>query len=207
MTASKTKKRSPTKPRPRKAAAVGLVPYSLKDIAAITTDLNEARKMFCWYFVFNPEMRNNATGSYAYAYGYDLSDEKKFPRDDAVYEEVEVGKDRRGKPVMERKMVRASTHERARLTCSVNAHRLLTNAKIQEYIVELRNLLLKDEIVDAELAKIIVQDDDLSAKVKAIQVFNGLRKRGGSDDKPPPGSLVQHFTQINIHPPQHGDET
>jgi len=187
-TASKPK--SKTKEQP---VSTELVPYSLADIQAITTTLNEAQKMFCWYFVFNDELRNNATRAYAFAYGYDLDDETKYPKDDAVWDF-----DDEGKPT---KVIRDSSYERASSVCSSNAHRLLTNAEVQSYIVKLRNTLLSDEIVDAELAKVIVQDHDLAPKVKAIQVYNELRKRTG-DDKGPPGTLVQNFTQINIHPSQ-----
>ena len=156
--------------------------------------------MFCWYFVMNDELRNNATQCYAHAYGYDLDDEEKYPRNDAVFSETEGEAGER----LFGGLIRESSHTRAANTCGVNGRRLLTNARIQDYLIKLRNQLLSDEIVDAELAKVIIQDEDLAPKVKAIQVYNELRKRtGGDEGKGATGVLVQNFTQINIHPPAH----
>lgn len=55
--------------------------------------------------------------------------------------------------------------------------RLLTKVDVKARVVKLLNDLLKDEIVDAELSKVIQQDNDLSVKVSAIKEYNKLRQR------------------------------
>lgn len=56
--------------------------------------------------------------------------------------------------------------------------RLLINAKIKDRITQLLNDLLKDNIVDAELAKIIMQDYKLESKISAIREYNRIKGRG-----------------------------
>ena len=56
--------------------------------------------------------------------------------------------------------------------------RLLINVKIKDRIIQLLNDLLKDNIVDAELAKIIMQDYKLESKISAIREYNRIKGRG-----------------------------
>lgn len=63
-------------------------------------------------------------------------------------------------------------------SASVLASRLLGKAKIQKRINELVELgELNDTFVDKQLAKVIVQDVHLPAKVQGIREYNTLKKR------------------------------
>ena len=110
---------------------------------------NQRRELFCRYFTQNDELFNNATLSYAEAYEYKLDELSE----EAVYSEP----DEKG----HREKIDDSEYTKAYNVCSVNGHRLLRSAKIQERIVALRNELLKDDIVDSELSKVIKQNKDL----------------------------------------------
>jgi len=57
------------------------------------------------------------------------------------------------------------------------AYRLLTNADILKRIDELMEIYINDQVVDKELAFVIVQKAELSAKVAAIREYNQLRSR------------------------------
>jgi hypothetical protein len=48
---------------------------------------------------------------------------------------------------------------------------------VQERVTALLNELLRDDIVDSQLAKIITQDDDLQSKVRGINEYNKVRGR------------------------------
>ncbi len=56
--------------------------------------------------------------------------------------------------------------------------RLLINVKIKDRITQLLNDLLKDNIVDAELSKVIQQDGELAPKMSAIKEYNRIKGRG-----------------------------
>jgi hypothetical protein len=63
-------------------------------------------------------------------------------------------------------------------TAKANAHRLLTNADILEYINSLFEARgLNDVFVDKQLEKLITQDAEFSTKIKAIAEYNKLRGR------------------------------
>lgn len=126
---------------------------------------NQRRELFCRYFTQNDELFNNATLSYAEAYGYKLDELSREP----VYGEP----DEEGN----REIVESSEYDKACNVCAVNGGRLLRNTQIQERITVLRNELLKDDIVDSQLAKVIMQDHDASPKVAAIREYNKLRGR------------------------------
>ncbi len=133
------------------------------------TNLPVKREMFCRYFTLNDTLRNNATQSYAAAYGHKLHE---LPDDDAVYETTE---DDRGKKIT--KEIVPSTRHRAERMCAANASRLLKYDKVQKRIRELLNELLSDDVVDAELAKVITQNRELPAKNNAIKIYNDIRGR------------------------------
>lgn len=58
-----------------------------------------------------------------------------------------------------------------------SASRLLTNVDIRERINQLLDESLENKVVDRELAKTVLQDENLSAKVAAIREYNRLRDR------------------------------
>lgn len=63
-------------------------------------------------------------------------------------------------------------------SAKANAHRLLTKAYILEYIDKLFEARgLNDTFVDKQLEKLITQDAEFSAKIKAIAEYNKLKGR------------------------------
>jgi len=128
--------------------------------------LKPKEELFCRYYVQNEDTRLNGTWSYALAYGYDL---EGLPDNDAVYSEP----DEEGN----KKLLIRSTRARAENVCAVEARRLLRKPQIDKRLTELFNEILVDDIVDRELAKVIIQDHDKAPKVRAIQEYNKLRTR------------------------------
>lgn len=117
-------------------------------------------ELFCQYFTKNESLFGNATLCYAEAYDYKL---------DALSHE---GKwDKKGK------LIEASEYDKAYNVCSVEGHRLLRMPKLQDRITLLLNEILRDDVVDSQLAKVIVQDGELRPKVAAIAEYNKLRGR------------------------------
>jgi hypothetical protein len=121
------------------------------------SDLNLKRELFCQYYAQGTGTFGNATLSYAAAYEIDLGDTTRL--------------DKLGYVLV------APSYRAKYQTCSVNGSRLLRDAKVQSRIRVLLNELLKDDIVDAELAKLIMQDGDLQSKVRAINEYNKVRGR------------------------------
>ena len=62
-------------------------------------------------------------------------------------------------------------------TAKVQASILLTNPNITARIRELIDIKLSDEMVDKELAKVILQDAEFNPKVSAIREYNKLKQR------------------------------
>jgi len=58
-----------------------------------------------------------------------------------------------------------------------DASELLTKGNIADRCNELIDSLIKDDVVDRELTKVIMQNDELSAKVSAIKEYNQLKNR------------------------------
>ena len=109
--------------------------------------INPKNELFCQYYAKDELCFGNATLSYAEAYGY-FDKIAEHKNTDLVYNQ-----------------------------CSVSGKKLLRIAKIKARVTELLNEWLKDDIVDAELAKVIRQDYDLSVKVSAIKEYNKLKSR------------------------------
>lgn len=128
-------------------------------------ELNERQELFCQYFVFNDALRRNATRSYAEAYRYNLHE----------LEGVE--------------------YKKAESVCAVEGSKLLRKPKIQKRLVQLRNELLTDEVVDSKLAEVIVQEDSYHARMMGITEFNKLR--GRITDKVDLTSKGEPITGIN----------
>jgi len=123
----------------------------------IEDTLNPRQELFCRYYAQGEGTFGNATLSYAAAYEIELGDLSKFDKNGVLV----VGKE----------------YQADYNNCSTSASRLLRNVKMQARVTVLLNELLKDEIVDAELAKVIKQDGDLTPTVAAIKEFNKLRGR------------------------------
>lgn len=136
---------------------------------AETTQLPIRREMFLQYFVKNTEFRGNATLCYGLAYHYKLDE---LPDDDAVFIDVDDGKGGTYE-----KQISPSTRRKAENVCGVNSHKLLRMAKIQKRKTELLNEMLNDEVVDGELAKVILQDRELPAKNTAIKTYMDIKGR------------------------------
>lgn len=126
---------------------------------------NSRWELFCQFYVKNASIRMNATFCYAEAYEYDLD---SLSSTDAVYAENPKG----GTILVEE-----SSYRKAYNTCSVEGHRLLRTPKINDRLTILLNELLTNKQVDAELAKVIIQDRELPAKVNAIREYNKLNQR------------------------------
>ncbi|HEY1757943.1 MAG TPA: hypothetical protein VGG72_21415 [Bryobacteraceae bacterium] len=122
--------------------------------------LKPQHEQFCQLYVKNEELFGNATLCYAEAYHYKLESlSHKETRDD------------------DGNLIEASEYDRAYNVCSVQGHALLRTPKLQDRIYRLLNEMLKDDIVDAQLAKVILQDDKLEPKIAAIREYNKIRQR------------------------------
>lgn len=117
-------------------------------------------ELFVRYFTQNDETFGNATQSYAAAYGVNLD----VPRDDEK-------RDENGKVILR------SSYDRACQLCAVEGKRLLRKPKIQSLKVKLLNELMTNEVIDAELMKVVKQDEDRASKVAAMREFNKLKNR------------------------------
>ncbi len=183
-------KKTATKVKPKKKAK-GNKSGAVKVVWNPDQTLNVSEEMFCQYYVLNQETRNNGFQSYAIAYGRE-GDLEKAPKDDAVYEEIEVnGKMTQGK------IIQKSSYDRLYATLTAEASKVIRKPYIQRRIYELLNSLLRDDIVDGELAKVMRQDRELPAKMRAIEEFNKLRQRTTK-------TTVEHeFGNINPDVPDH----
>lgn len=123
--------------------------------------LNPQQKLFCRYYTQNTELYGNATLAYAEAYEFNLYKLSKI-RD----------KDDKGTEI-----IGTSEYEKAYDSCNASAARLLVNVSIQKYITRCLNQLFKNEVIDRELTKVVLQDGDLPSKVAAIREFNKLKQR------------------------------
>jgi len=132
--------------------------------------LTPQQELFCRFYTQNEALFGNATLSYAEAYNFDLdslSDERPCDGDS----------DEEGKDHKHTVDCPPSEHTIAYQTCSSNGSRLLRTAKVQARITALLNQMLRDEIVDSQLAKLILQDAKPEAKIAAIREYNKIRNR------------------------------
>jgi hypothetical protein len=121
--------------------------------------LNPKHEKFCQLYAKNSELFGNGTLCYAETYTYKLDTLSR-----------ERLKDSEGKE-------QPSEYERAYNVCSVEANRLLRNPRIDARLTKLLNEMLRDDIVDRELAKTILQDRKLEPKISAIREYNKLKQR------------------------------
>jgi hypothetical protein len=163
---------------------------------------NPHQELFCRYFTQNEALFGNATLSYAEAYGFNFDElSHKCPTHPAKNEEEP---DHECAP---------SEYALAYQTCSVNGSRLLRNAKVQALITKLLNDFLRDEVVDSQLAKLIMQDTEPAAKIAAIREYNKLRQRitekvdhtSGGQPFVLPGEIIQKNNLGGTHSSAKGD--
>jgi len=140
----------------KKDSDVSLADNGIKILAK----LNTAQELFCQLYVKNEELRGNGGMCYAIANGVDVETLSR-----------EEEKDDDGN------ILSSSEHSRVMNVCYVSANRLLRNIKISTRIRELLNEMLEDNIVDAELAKVILQDTKLESKIAGIREYNKLKQR------------------------------
>ena len=127
---------------------------------AKSAPLKPQHEVFCQLYVKNEELFGNATLCYAEAYNYKLETlSHEETRDDEGH------------------LIEESEYEKAKNVCGVEGHRLLRMPKCQQRITVLLNEMLKDDIVDAQLAKVILQNRKLDSKVSAIREYNKIRQR------------------------------
>jgi len=140
--------------------------------------LRPKEEAFCRYYTQGDSTTfGNATWSYSYAYDYDLEALKlEYEEPDDVDEELEYQPHGGGLHRSRRTYVR-TPYDKACSVCAVEGGKILRKPKIQSRCRTLLNELMRDEVVDAERAKVIMQDDDLSSKLKAIQSFDKLKGR------------------------------
>jgi hypothetical protein len=122
--------------------------------------LKPQHELFCQLYVKNEELFGNGTQCYAEAYNYKL--------ESLSHEQVRDEEDN---------LIEDSEYNKAYNVCSVQAHVLLRMPKVQQRITALLNEMLKDDIVDAQLAKVILQDEKLEPKISAIREYNKIRQR------------------------------
>ena len=133
--------------------------------------LRPQKEMFLQYYIVNEETRNNGTLSYALAYKYDL-DSKSTVRETKTVMNLNNGQ------MQLQEIIGTSEYDRACQVCAVCAHKLLRITKVNARSIQLRNALLTDEIVDGELAKVVmIKDPTEPAKMAGIREYDALRGR------------------------------
>lgn len=128
-------------------------------------NLTPQQEMFCRYYSQNDELFSNGTLAYAEAYDYRL--------DEMSHDRPVLEKDEHGKPTKSGD----SEYDKAYSVCAVGASRLLRKANIQSQVTAFLNDNLKDDIVDSQMAKLIMQDRKYESKIAAIREYNKLRQR------------------------------
>jgi len=123
--------------------------------------LTPKQELFCQYYCMNEETRFNATQSYALAYGYDLDGASTEVIRDELTDEI----------------VKKSERSRLENICWAAGKMNLRKVKIQERITQLFNQLKQDTIVDREMMKLILQNEDNRAKQDMIKEYNKLMQR------------------------------
>ena len=125
--------------------------------------LNAQRDLFCRLYSQNSELFGNGTLCYAEAYGFDLDSLPKGCPNENHGEEDEGD-------------CSPSEYDLGYHTCSVNGSRLLRNADVQDRVTALLNEMLKDNVVDAQLAKLVMTADG-PTRIAAIREYNKVRQR------------------------------
>uniref|UniRef100_A0A6M3ILW4 Putative terminase n=1 Tax=viral metagenome TaxID=1070528 RepID=A0A6M3ILW4_9ZZZZ len=138
-----------------------------KTKSLVITKLNPNQKMFCELYAGGGEYFGNAAWSYVLAYKLDI-------------------------PVISYKLLTNEQRKVYDSACAM-AVTLLRNVKVKNFCNDLVDALIKDEIVDRELVKVILQMDELSPKVAAIREYNQLKKRVSDTPPAPAQDLHLHL--------------
>lgn len=114
--------------------------------------LNPKQELFCQYY--SNELFGNATLSYSAAYGIELLN-------------------------LSRKIVDGarSPYQRKYDLCMVNGSKLLRNTKVAERLRILMKTRINDDTVDTERGYVIMQREDLGAKIRGIASYDKLMGR------------------------------
>lgn len=122
--------------------------------------LTMKQEMFCQYYVCHEPSRFNWRQSYALAYSYNLekADTQEI-RDELSW-----------------KIIKRSERVRMENICDVWANHNLSIPKVQSRITKLLNEMMNDEIVDSEMAKMILWPD-WESKRAMIREYNKIKQR------------------------------
>lgn len=127
---------------------------------AVGEDLTHKQELFCRFYTQNEETLLNGVLSYAEAYGFDLDSLSEEP----VYAEDKIT------------ILQQSQYKLAYHYCGFAASRMLKNDKVARRVNVLFNELMREEIVDARLMRIILKGKD-NDSLAAIKEFNSLKQR------------------------------
>jgi hypothetical protein len=144
--------------------------------------LSLKEELFCQYYTRSKNLFGNGIRAYNLAYDKRLDEHSK--------EKPVVGKNADGTIKYGR-----SDYEKMQTLCSTEASRHLLKPMVNSRVQFLLNQYLTEEAVDAELAKVVMQDEELPAKVSAIREFNAVRGRiiSKSDHTVKMVGVVKHF--------------
>lgn len=150
----------------------------------IGDELTVKQELFCQFYTQNTKLFGNATLAYAEAYGFELDEADKldevieFASGEVMTLREKEDLDFKGLlPKGKYRTIQSSTYTSKYNSCSASSSQLLRNPKIDRRIVELLNDSLTDANIDAEITKVIKQNNDLGAKMRAIGEYNKLRQR------------------------------
>lgn len=145
---------------------------------------NPKRELFCWLYAgyHNKELFGNGTQCYMRSYGgyrEELQLEDKIAElDEQLHGLKSPSDDDRIVELSEAKRPLRQRIKQLHRTAAVEASAFLTMPDITARIDYLLESYISDNLADRELFKVIVQDDELTAKVQGIKEYNRLKKRG-----------------------------
>lgn len=147
-------------------------------------NLTTKQILFCKLYTQNRELFGNATLSYAEAFKIKLEGLSKINK-----------LDKNGKIIP-----RSSPYDKKYDMCSASSSRLLRNVKINEFCTKCLNELMNDEVVDGELARVIIQNHELPSKISAIREYNKLKQRIIEKNDLTSGGKPLEFTVVKYNP-------
>jgi hypothetical protein len=125
---------------------------------------NIKQELFCNLYAGPGETFNNATMSYAVAYDY-------------ISKRNNIKEKLKGE-INERKRIDLKVElTRIENVCAVQGNRLLRNIKIRSRCDAILDARISHDVVDRETMKVITQDKDLNAKMRAVTEYNKVRNR------------------------------
>lgn len=130
--------------------------------------LSSEHESFLRFYVQGQETRNKVYLSVAMAKGVDL---------DTLSRENEMHEVTRKRQVFTEEKPSSSEYDKKVRVLATMGNRWLRTPKGNARRMQLTSELLKDNIVDNEMTKVITQDKDLNAKNTAIREYNKLKQR------------------------------